>query len=151
MSLKFIATALIAVLAAATPAVAAEYTINMVNKDATGRAMQFEPAFLKVAPGDVIHFVAADKGHNTETLEGGIPDGAESWKGKLSQDLTITLTVEGLYVFKCMPHFAMGMVGLIQVGDNAANIDAIKALKYQGKAAGRFTELLAEQAAAPPL
>lgn len=150
MLLKFAAAALITALVATAPAVAAEYTINMVNKDAAGRAMQFEPAFLKVMPGDVIHFVGVDKGHDTESLEGGVPEGAEGWKGKISQDLTVTLTVEGLYAFKCVPHFVMGMVGLIQVGDNVANLDAVKALKYQGKAKARIEELYIELAAANP-
>lgn len=129
---------------------AAEYTINMVNKDAAGRIMQFEPAFLKIAPGDTVHFVAVDKGHDTESLAGGIPDGAEPWKSKLSQDLDVTFTVEGLYAFKCTPHFALGMVGLIQVGDSTVNLDAVSALKYLGKSAARFTELLAELTAAVP-
>lgn len=129
---------------------AAEYTINMVNKDAAGRIMQFEPAFLKIVPGDTVHFVAVDKGHDTESLAGGIPDGAEPWKSKLSQDLDVTFTVEGLYAFKCTPHFPLGMVGLIQVGDSTVNLEAVTGLKYLGKSAARFTELLAEQAAAAP-
>jgi pseudoazurin len=107
--------------------------------------MQFEPAFLKVAPGDTVHFVAKDKGHDSEALEGGVPDGAEGWKGKLSQDVSVTLTVEGLYAYKCSPHFPLGMVGLIQVGDSVANKDAIAALKFTGKSKARMAELL-EQA-----
>jgi pseudoazurin len=114
----------------------------MVNKDATGRTMQFEPAFLKVAPGDVVHFVAVDKGHDTESLL--VPDGADGWKGKMSQNVDVTLTVPGLYAYKCAPHLGLGMVGLIEVGDAPANVDAVKALKLPSKAAARMGELLAE-------
>jgi plastocyanin len=39
------------------PALAADHQVQMSNKDSEGRAMQFEPAFLKVAPGDTVTFV----------------------------------------------------------------------------------------------
>lgn len=132
-------------------ALAADFTINMVNKDAAGRIMQFEPAFLKIAPGDTVHFVAVDKGHDTESLAGGIPEGAEAWKSKMGDNLDLTFTAEGLYAFKCAPHVTLGMVGLIQVGNTASNLDAVAALKYPGKAKARMADLLAEQAAAPAL
>jgi pseudoazurin len=148
MRLKLVVAAVALALLTGT-AFGAEFTINMVNKDSTGKTMQFEPAFLKIAPGDIVHFVAVDKGHDTESLEGGIPEGAEPWKGKLSQNVDVTFTVEGLYAFKCTPHFALGMVGLIQVGDDVDNLDAVAGLKYQGKAKARMGELLALQAAPP--
>lgn len=148
MKLKLVAAAVALAMLAGT-AFGAEFTVNTVNKDSTGKTMQFEPAFLKIAPGDIVHFVAVDKGHDTESLEGGIPEGAEPWKGKMSQNIDVTFTVEGLYAFKCTPHFALGMVGLIQVGESAANLDAVAALKYQGKAKARMGELLALQAAPP--
>jgi pseudoazurin len=125
------------------PAFAAEFTINMVNQDSEARAMQFEPAFLKVAPGDTVHFVAKDKGHDSETIKGGLPDGAEPWKGKISQDVTVVFTQPGLYAYKCTPHFSLGMVGLIQVGDDTSNMAAVQALKLPAKAQARMTELLA--------
>jgi len=124
---------------------AAEFTVNMVNKDLTGRAMQFEPAFLKVAPGDVVHFVAVDKGHDSESVT--IPEGAEKWKGKISQSIDVTLTAEGLYLYRCTPHVGLGMVGLIQVGENPANLAAVQETKLPGKAKARLAELLEEQAA----
>ena len=150
MPFRLALAALIPVLFAATPLSAAEFTVNMVNKDATGRAMQFEPAFLKVAPGDVVHFVSVDKGHNSEAMAGGFPEGAEGWKGKISQNVDVTFSVEGLYAVKCTPHFPLGMVGLVQVGDSQANLDAIKALKFPGKAKVRIAELLVEAGVPAP-
>jgi hypothetical protein len=44
------------------------------------------------------------------------------------------LDVPGLYVFKCTPHFGLGMVGLIAVGDPSVNLDAVKSARYPGKA-----------------
>lgn len=125
-------------------AIAADHQVQMVNKDSEGRAMQFEPAFLKIAPGDTVTFVAKDKGHDSESIKEGLPDDAEGWKGKISQDVTATFTQEGLYAYKCTPHFGLGMVGLIQVGDSTANRDAVQALKLPGKAKGRMEELLAQ-------
>jgi pseudoazurin len=129
-------------------AYAGEYTVKMLNKDAEGRAMQFEPAFLKIAPGDVVHFVPTDKGHDTESIV--VPEGAESWKGKLSQPVDVTFTVEGLYAFRCLPHFGLGMVGLIEVGHNTSNLLAVQQAKLPGKAKPRMTELLDELAKVTP-
>ena len=98
---------------------------------------------VKIAPGDTVHFIAADKGHDVLSVDGMIPDGAQPFEGKLSQDLTVTFTVPGVYGFKCKPHYAMGMVGVIVVGD-PANLDAVKTVKQVGKAKKVFAELLGE-------
>jgi len=140
MKIKFAIVAAVVSLALAGSAHAAEFTINMVNKDANGLTMQFEPAFLKIAPGDVVHFVAVDKGHDSESIL--VPDGATPWKGKISQNVDVTFTTAGLYVFKCTPHYPMGMVGLIEVGDDPVNVTAVKALTMPSKPTARITELL---------
>lgn len=126
----------------ATPTIAAEFTIKMLSVDSEGRSMQFEPAFLKIAPGDSVTFAAAEM-HDSDSLPGGIPEGAEGWRGNLDEELTVTLSSEGFYAYKCTPHFFDGMVGLIQVGDGAENAAAIAALKMSGKARARMDELLA--------
>lgn len=141
MKLNWIAAAAILV---AAPAWAADHEVRMLNKDSNGVAMQFEPAFLKVAPGDTVTFVAADKAHNSESLKGGIPEGAETWKGKINEEITVTLETEGLFAYKCTPHLGLGMVGLIQVGDSTENIEAVKAIKLPPKARNRMQELIAE-------
>ena len=97
-------------------AFAAEHEVRMLNKGPEGQPMQFDPAFLKIAPGDTVTFVATDKGHNSETILGMIPEGAETWKGKINEEIKVTFSTEGIYGYKCTPHFGMGMVGLIQVG-----------------------------------
>lgn len=126
---------------------AADFQVQMLNKDSQQRAMQFEPAFLKVAPGDTVTFVATDKGHDSESIKDAIPDGAEAWKGKIGTDVAVTFTQEGLYAYKCTPHFGLGMVGLIQVGDSPSNLAAIQALKIPPKAQARLQEELTEAAA----
>jgi pseudoazurin len=138
---RFALTALFTIAFAAS-GLAADHQVKMVNKDSEGHVMQFEPAFLKIAPGDTVTFVATDKGHDSESIKDGIPEGAEGWKGKISQDVTATFTKEGLYAYKCTPHFGLGMVGLVEVGDSSANLPAIQSLKLPGKAKTRMAELI---------
>jgi pseudoazurin len=122
---------------------AAEHEIRMLNKGEKG-AMVFEPDFIQAAPGDTIHFVATDKGHNVETIKGMIPQGAEPFKGKTNKDVTISITQEGVYGVKCAPHYGMGMVALIAVGEPTNFQDAL-AVKHPGKAKKVFAELLGQQ------
>ena len=55
-----------------------------------------------------------------------VPDGAKSWAGALSADISVTLDQEGIYVYQCDPHVVMAMVGVVQVG-KAVNRQAIEA------------------------
>ena len=93
--------------------------VKMLNKGEAG-IMVFEPAAVKLAPGDSIRFVAADKGHNAETIEGMLPEGATPFAGKINEELTVTFDQPGLYGVRCKPHFAMGMVMIVAVGDDIA-------------------------------
>lgn len=133
-----------AALMLATSAFAETIEIKMLNKGADG-AMVFEPAFVKAAVGDTINFVSPDKGHNAESIEGMLPEGVEPFKSKISEDFTLTLTAEGVYGVKCTPHYAMGMVALIQVGA-PVNLDAAAAVVQKGKAKARFEPLFAQVA-----
>jgi pseudoazurin len=94
----------------------------MLNNGSSGM-MVFEPAVLSVNLGDTVHFVATDMAHNSASTL--IPAGAKPWKGAMSQDISVTLYTEGVYVYECTPHKMMAMVGVIKVG-NANNLDAIK-------------------------
>ena len=123
---------------AAAPALAANFEVHMLNKGANGDAMVFEPSLTKIAAGDTITFIPTDKGHDAQSVEKLIPEGAEPFKGKMGQEVAVTFTVPGAYMIKCSPHFAMGMVALIVVGDAPANLDALKAAKLPKKAQERF-------------
>lgn len=111
----------------------------MLNKGTDG-AMVFEPAFLHVAVGDTVVFKPTDKGHNVETIAGMIPREATPFKGKINEEISVTLTVEGMYGIKCLPHYGMGMVGLIQVG-KAVDLEAAKSVRQVGKAKERLATL----------
>lgn len=144
-TLKALATAA-AFLAFAGPAMAANFDVHMLNKGEAG-AMVFEPALTKVAVGDTVTFIPTDKGHNVETIKGMLPEGAEPIKGKASQETVVTFTVPGAYGLKCAPHFAMGMIALVVVGDAPANLDAVKAVKSPKPAQARFEEIFEKLAA----
>lgn len=132
-----IAAALLAL--AAAPAFAADYEVKMLNKGSNGDAMVFEPSFLRIAPGDTVTFVPTDKSHQVDAVKEGLPDGAEEFKGKLNEQVKVTLTVPGAYPVKCIPHLGLGMVGLIVVGDGVpANLDKVKAIKFPKKSQERF-------------
>ena len=107
------------------------HEVKMLNSGADG-IMVFEPAVIKISKGDTVNFVATDMSHNSASLDGMIPAGADSWNGALSQDISITFTEEGVYVYQCTPHAMMAMVGVIQVGE-AVNLDTVKAEASQKK------------------
>jgi pseudoazurin len=129
-------------LALAGAANAAEIEIKMLNKGEKG-AMVFEPDFVRAAPGDTIRFVPTDKSHNAEAIKGMVPEGAELFKGKLNEEIVVTLDKEGVYGVKCAPHYGMGMVALIEVGA-PTNVDEAQAAKHPGKAKTVFAELFGQ-------
>ncbi|MBS0529879.1 MAG: pseudoazurin [Proteobacteria bacterium] len=124
------------------PTHAAEFEVKMLNKGPDNQMMTFDPPFLKIQSGDTVKFVAADKGHDAESIPGMLPDGATPFKGKLSQDISVTFDKPGLYGYRCVPHFGMGMVGLIEVGGSTSNLDAAKQTKMPPLATKRMTALL---------
>jgi pseudoazurin len=123
---------------------AAEYEVMMLNKGAAG-AMVFEPAFLEIEVGDSVTFVPVDKGHDAVSIKGMVPDGAEPFKGKINQEITVVFDAPGVYGVKCVPHYGMGMVALIVAGD-AVNLDAAFAVKHPGKAKQAFAAMFDELA-----
>lgn len=131
----------VAALAIAAPAAAKDHQVKMLNSGAKG-AMVFEPALVKVAPGDTVTFVSTDKGHNAEIISGMIPAGAAPFKGKMNQTLTVKFTKPGVYGYKCLPHYGMGMVGAVLVGDPGGNAAQAKAVSHPGKAKQVFASII---------
>ncbi|URQ65773.1 pseudoazurin [SAR86 cluster bacterium] len=95
--------------------VAEEHEIKMLNFSES-EPMVFEPGFLRIEPGDTVIFKPVDLAHNTETISTMIPDGGQEWLGNINEEVRVTLTTEGVYVYQCTPHLILGMVGVIQVG-----------------------------------
>jgi pseudoazurin len=100
----------------ASAATAEVFEVHMANKGAVGM-MVFEPDFLRVKVGDTIKFIAQDRGHNAESIEGMLPDGAKPFSGKINEEIEVTFDIPGFYGVRCKPHYAMGMAAAIAVGD----------------------------------
>lgn len=119
-------SALLLACLAATPAWSAEHTVEMKNVGPDGATMVFEPPVLQVAVGDTVRFVPTDMGHSTESVPGLKPEGSVAWKGGINEEVTVTLDKEGVYVYLCMPHTVMAMVGVLVAGE-PTNLEQVKA------------------------
>ncbi len=141
LSLTMLSMITIVGAASVTQTHAATYEVRMLNKDSAGKAWQFDPPFLSIAPGDTVRFVPVNPGHNSESIVEVSPSGSVQWKGRLNEELSVTYDVQGTYAYKCLPHAALGMVGVIQVGAGDAAVDWSKvSLPEKGKA--RLNEIL---------
>ncbi|MET1113512.1 MAG: pseudoazurin [Comamonas sp.] len=103
-------------LCAATGAWSETHEVKMLNRASLG-AMVYEPEFIALKPGDTLKFLASSHGHDAVSIEGMLPAGAKPFKGKINEEIEVTFTEAGIYGIKCLPHYAMGMVMLVQVGD----------------------------------
>jgi pseudoazurin len=90
-----------------------------------GQATSFSPNILFINPGDTVQWTNMTI-HDSVSMEGLIPDGAEPWKFKIGQNGAVTLTEEGVYIYKCNPHYPLGMVAAIIVG-KPVNIGQVQA------------------------
>ncbi|MCD2514446.1 pseudoazurin [Comamonas endophytica] len=108
--------ALLLGLCAATAAWSETFEVKMLNRGSQG-AMVYEPEFIRLQPGDKLKFLASSNGHDAVSIDGMLPAGARPFKGRINEEIEVTFTEAGLYGIKCLPHYAMGMVMLVQVGD----------------------------------
>ena len=108
------------------PAFSADHTVEMLSSS-NGQMMVFKPAVLKINPGDTVTWKATNPGHNTASINEMSPDSSLQWDGKINEELRITFTKEGVYGYKCTPHYILGMVGIVSVGDNTTNLSAASA------------------------
>jgi plastocyanin len=92
-----------------------------------GEAVWFDPIGLWIAPGTTVRFALHDDVHTTTAYHPRnhgrslrIPERAEPWDSGFVMErgahFDVTLTVEGVYDYFCLPHEAAGMVGRIVVG-----------------------------------
>ena len=102
-----------------------DFEVTMLNQGTDG-VMVFEPSVLKISVGDTVTFKPTNPGHNSASIAGMIPPGANSWDGGMSQEVKVTFTEEGTYVYQCTPHLMMAMVGVIAVGDATVNLGQVK-------------------------
>ncbi|MBL3569753.1 pseudoazurin [Rhodovulum sp. BSW8] len=92
------------------------HEVRMLTRGETG-AMIYEPAYLEIAPGDTVRFLPAQRGHNAASIPEMLPEGADRFIGKIDEEIAVIFEVEGRYGIKCSPHYAMGMVMIVDVGE----------------------------------
>nr|WP_235889403.1 pseudoazurin [Brucella gallinifaecis] len=126
----------------ALPALAETFEVKMMNRGEKG-SMVFEPDFLKVAPGDKVKFIATNKSHNAATIDGMVPEGNPGFKGKINEEIEVTFDQPGFYGIKCSPHYGMGMVMMIKVGE-AELPKSYMNVKFPPRAKVRFEEIFTQ-------
>ena len=134
-------TVLVAFIFSATNLMAANETIEMLNK--LGKeSMVYSKKIVRISSGDTVFWKSTDKGHNVEFIKGGVPEGVEKFKSKFNKDTEYKFTVPGIYAYWCTPHKSMGMIGFVIVGDDKSNIEAVKSIRFSGKSKKIATELI---------
>jgi plastocyanin len=100
--------------------------------DATGARVGFDPIGLRLEPGQSVRWLNGDAGnahtatayHPNLDRPRRIPAAATPWDSDYllpDESFEVTLTVEGVYDYYCVPHEHAGMVGRIVVGDPGAD------------------------------
>ncbi|MEL7198609.1 MAG: pseudoazurin [Pseudomonadota bacterium] len=134
---------------AAVPAAEANGTIievEMLTRDPdTGRQV-FKPGLVRAKVGDTIVFKPTDPTHQSQSIDEMIPAGVTGWQGAINEEVSYVVPAPGIYGYKCNPHYAAGMIGLIIVEGEGmeANLEAAKGISHPGLAGKAFEELFAE-------
>ena len=126
----------------AISASAADQTVEMLNK-LEKENMVFSKKIVNVDVGDTVFWKATKSGHNVEFIKGGVPEGVDKFRSKLSKDTEYKFEIPGIYAYWCTPHKGMGMIGFVVVGNDKSNLEAIKKIKFMGKSKKIALELIA--------
>ncbi len=139
--MKKLFTSLFILFISAQTAIAADKTIEMLNK--LGKEhMVYSQKIVNINVGDTVFWKSTTSGHNVEFIKGGIPEGVEKFKSKINQDVQYKFQIPGIYAYWCTPHKGMGMIGFVVVGNDKSNLEAIKKIRYLGKSKKIAEELL---------
>jgi pseudoazurin len=128
-----------------TPALAADTTVEMLNKRDDGAKMVYSQDITRIDVGDTVTWTPDSKGHNVEFIAG--PDGWKApKKSKLSKEYAYTFDTPGVYLYQCTPHKSMGMIAIVVVGEADPKVvkDRLKDAKVKGKSKKKLKALLAD-------
>ena len=120
---------------------AASHQIDMLNKLGKER-MIFSKKVISVEVNDDVLWKSVNKGHNVEFI--GMPEGVKKYKSKISKDANYKFEIPGIYLYQCTPHKAMGMIGIVVVGNDKSNLEKIKKIKVRGKSKKLLKSLIAK-------
>ena len=111
---------------------AGEVEVQMLNK-LNNEYMVYSKKIVKIDVGDTVFWKATDASHNVEFIKGAVPEGVQSFKSKLSKDVSYEFKIPGIYAYWCTPHKSLGMIGFVIVGNDLSNNEAISNVRYFGK------------------
>jgi plastocyanin len=106
---------------------AADIVEIYMRSDLLGAEVWFDPIGIHLEPGQTVRWIVEGNVHTTTAYHPHndqhslrIPEGAPPWDSGFlvhkGDRFAVTLTVEGVYDYYCMPHEAAGMVGRLVVG-----------------------------------
>jgi len=98
----------------------------------TAQGLKYSPLVSVIAVGDTVAWENMSS-HDTQAIEGLVPEGVEMWHSSMGESFQRTFMQEGIYIYKCTPHWGAAMGGVIIVG-NPVNLDAIKSASVKGAA-----------------
>ena len=122
---KIVSVSILLFLFVSTSIRAEEHLVKLLTTASNGETMVFEPGFLQVSVGDTIVFEPADASHNAESFFA--PTSDANFYTELGVTESVVMTQEGVYLYKCTPHFMLGMIGVIQVGKAVNKMEALAA------------------------
>ena len=123
------------------PSFSADQTIEMLNK--LGKEhMVYSQKIVNIEVGDTVFWKSTTPGHNVEFIKGGVPEGVEKFRSKISKDAQYKFEIPGIYAYWCTPHKGMGMIGFVVVGNDKTNLESIQKIKYLGKSKKIAAELI---------
>ena len=117
--------------------------IEMLNKF-NNEYMVYSKKIVKVNVGDTVFWKSTDPSHNVEFIKGAVPEGVQSFRSKLSKDVSYEFKIPGIYAYWCTPHKSLGMIGFVIVGNDLTNLEEISNVRYFGKSK-KIAEELIEQ------
>ena len=123
----------------ASPAIASDVTVEMLNKGADGNRMVYSQEIVEIAAGSTVKWVPTDKGHNVEIIAS--PNDMK-FKSKNGKEASVTFETPGIYYYWCTPHKGMGMIGLVVVGGDTSNKTQISKAKAIGKSKKKLKALI---------
>ncbi|MDY7097145.1 MAG: plastocyanin/azurin family copper-binding protein [Pseudomonadota bacterium] len=122
--------------------------INMYTKDPDdSSALQvFKPRLVNANVGDTIKFIPSDPTHQSSSIDSMVPAGVTGWEGKINEEVSFVIPTTGIYGYKCVPHYAAGMIGMVVVGsgDELTNLEDAKGASHPGLAGREFGEIFEE-------
>lgn len=120
------------------------HEVQMLTRDPDGSGLQvFKPRLITAEVGDTVKFVPTDPTHQSSSIAEMIPAGVEGWEGEINKEVSYVFPTPGIYGYKCIPHYAAGMIGMVVVkGEGMTdNLEDAKAVSHPGLAGREFNEI----------